>query len=301
MLQRTTDFFRSLPKYRNDSEVSVVDLSEDGIPCIPVLGDTHYSRSGGGTAPHVHPGMIEMLFCRRGVDLSFDCDGTACPFRPGDMFVAQPEMPHFLQRYPKSLAMHWMWFKLPPASQTVLGLSPAETRWLVGRLRELPVSFAAGEPVKRAFKRLWHLYRTVPAHAVERRLLLRTAVVDLLLDIVTASCRPERVQPIAQMAKIVEEMRAHPEACYPVGDLARRSGLSETSFALRFKAATGLPPHAFLLACRMERAKAIMKDGKSSMFAIASSLGFPSAQHFATQFRKFTGLSPRAWRCAMKI
>ena len=135
MPRKSAEVFQSLPTYTNTSEVTVVDLSEDGIPCIPVLGDTHYSRSGGGTVPHVHPAMIEILCCRRGNDLSFDYGGSVYPFRPGDVFVAQPETPHFLQRYPKSLAMHWLWFKLPSATQTVLGLSRAETRWLVGRLR----------------------------------------------------------------------------------------------------------------------------------------------------------------------
>jgi len=32
------------------------------------------------------------------------------------------------------------------------------------------------------------------------------------------------------------------------------------------------------------------------MAAIAYSLGFPSSQHFATQFRKLTGVSPGEWR-----
>ena len=103
MPQKTIIPFVSLPTYPVDSEVTVVDLTKDGLPFIPVLGDAHYSRPGDGTVPHVHPGMIEILFCRRGEELSFDCAGEVVPFRVGDVFVAQPETPHFLRKYPKSL------------------------------------------------------------------------------------------------------------------------------------------------------------------------------------------------------
>ena len=147
MPQKTIIPFVSLPTYPVDSEVTVVDLTKDGLPFIPVFGDAHYSRPGDGTVPHVHPGMIEILFCRRGEELSFDCAGEVVPFRVGDVFVAQPETPHFLRKYPKSLAMHWLWIRLPRARETVAGLSPAETRWLVARLRALPVRIAGGAEV----------------------------------------------------------------------------------------------------------------------------------------------------------
>ena len=140
MPQKTKIPFVSLPTYPVDSEVTVVDLTKDGLPFIPVLGDAHYSRPGDGTVPHVHPGMIEILFCRRGEELSFDCAGEVVPFRVGDVFVAQPETPHFLRKYPKSLAMYWLWIRIPRAGATVAGLSPAETRWLIARLRALPVT-----------------------------------------------------------------------------------------------------------------------------------------------------------------
>ena len=129
MPQKTIIPFVSLPTYPVDSEVTVVDLTKDGLPFIPVLGDAHYSRPGDGTVPHVHPGMIEILFCRRGEELSFDCA-------------------------PKSLAMYWLWIRIPRAGATVAGLSSAETRWLVARLRALPVRIAGGAEVGRAFRHL---------------------------------------------------------------------------------------------------------------------------------------------------
>ena len=141
MPQKTKIPFVSLPTYPVDSEVTVVDLTKDGLPFIPILGDTHYSRPSGGTIPHVHPGMIEILFCRRGEELSFECAGEVVSFRVGEVFVAQPETPHFLRKYPKGLAMYWLWFRIPRAGATVAGLSPAETRWLT---TSISTSMASG-------------------------------------------------------------------------------------------------------------------------------------------------------------
>jgi AraC family transcriptional activator of pobA len=46
----------------------------------------------------------------------------------------------------------------------------------------------------------------------------------------------------------------------------------------------------------MAAAKERLASTKASVSDIAQRLGFPSAQHFATQFKRETGLTPRAWR-----
>ena len=99
MPQKTIIPFESLPTYPVDSEVTVVDLTKDGLPFIPVLGDAHYSRPGDGTVPHVHPGMIEILFCRRGEELSFDCAGEVVRF--AELVVGAPHASYWksIMRY----------------------------------------------------------------------------------------------------------------------------------------------------------------------------------------------------------
>ena len=241
--------------------------------------------------------MIEILCCRRGASLSFDCGGKVYPFRPGDVFVAQPETPHFLQRYPKSLAMLWLWFKLPSATQTVLGLSRAETRCLVGRLRALPVTFAADETVKRAFNGLWQIHQEAPKGTIVRRLLLRDAVLHLLLRLVATSQHLLRVPANETLDALIAEMRRAPAADYPMETLMRRTAMSAPTLTTLFRRRTGLPPHAFLIACRIDKAKEILVKSRQDVSAIARQLGFHSSQYFATQFKRETGFTPRVWRC----
>ena len=287
--------FASLPKYPRDSEVTVVDLTKDGMPCIPVLGDTHYSRPGDGTAPHVHPDMIEILYCRRGEELSFDSAGTVVPFRVGDVFVAQPETPHFLRKYPKSLSMYWLWFRLPRAGAAVAGLSRAETRWLTARLRALPVRFPGGTEIGRAFRRLWQIYDTAKERT-SRRLLLREAVLHLLTLLIDSPCanRPERDDDVIEA--LMAEMRDDPARDWTIDDMTRRAAMSAPKLNLLFKRKTGIPPHAYLVSCRLAAAKERLASSDARVTDIAQLLGFPSAQHFATQFRRETGMTPRDWR-----
>ena len=292
----------SRPVYLKNDEATTVDLAPDSLDCIPVLGRLHYARAGGGTVPHVHPGMIEILLCRRGAGLSFEYGGKIVAFRPGTVFAAQPEVPHFLRRYPKGLSMDWILFRLPKGrGGTVLGLSAAETRWLVGRLRALPCSFSSTNLLDQSFRHLWQTYDNVPRGAVERRLLMRDAATRLLLDVVGASeLRADRAVQgdVARIAEIVKDMRGNPSRDYSADELVRRAGMSVAKLTECFRRETGLPPHAFLVFCRIARAKELLTGTARSVAAIAHELGFTSSQHFATQFRRETGKTPLEWRRA---
>ena len=60
------------------------------------------------------------------------------------------------------------------------------------------------------------------------------------------------------------------------------------------KRLAGLPPHAFLLKQRILRAKRMLLS-QMPVSAIAHQLGFSSSQHFSSQFKSATGMSPTAY------
>ena len=101
---------------------------------------------------------------------------------------------------------------------------------------------------------------------------------------------------MTRLSQIVEEIRREPGRAYPVDELARRTALSPTGLLQRFKRLTGFPPHAFILSCRIEKAKLELEKGNASVAMIADNLGFPSAQHFATIFKRMVGKTPSEWR-----
>jgi AraC family transcriptional regulator len=81
--------------------------------------------------------------------------------------------------------------------------------------------------------------------------------------------------------------------------LAQVAGTSVFHFARAFRRATGRPPHAYVLARRVERAKALIRDGQMGLAEIAFACGFSGQSHLTSVFRKEVGETPGRWRAAL--
>jgi AraC-like DNA-binding protein len=79
-------------------------------------------------------------------------------------------------------------------------------------------------------------------------------------------------------------------------DLAAMLGFSRSHFCRAFKASTGLPPHAWQLAKRIERARELIIDGSHSLVDIALTTGFTDQPHFTRAFTRAVGSPPGQWR-----
>jgi AraC family transcriptional regulator len=86
-----------------------------------------------------------------------------------------------------------------------------------------------------------------------------------------------------------------------LADLARAAGLSRMYFAARFRAATGLRPHDYVLQRRIERAKEMLARTEETLVNIALDVGFQTQAHFTTVFKKFAGSTPARWRAANRF
>ncbi len=102
-----------------------------------------------------------------------------------------------------------------------------------------------------------------------------------------------------RIRRAVELMHAHLEAELPLEELAAAAYLSPFHFARLFKKLTGLPPHAYLAALRLERARTLLATTDSSVNEIAARVGYVNASHFGKAFRQSNGLTPRAFRAAL--
>jgi len=282
-------------EYVDTPERRVLNLEKEGIPCIPALGYSHYSKSRPSVSEHIHPGCLELSLCMRG-SLVFECGGTAYRLLPGNVLVTQPDEWHRLSTNPKGLVMYWLFFRLEPAHPSILHLPPAEADVLRQNLRALPRRlFKGGERLRAAFQRLFKLYDDLPPGAF-RSLAMRGATLDLLLALIEAAQSEPRRPGDERIARIIDTMREHPERDYSADRLTRDAALSESQLNTRFKQLTGLPPYTFLLACRMHAAQRRLRESDAPVTQIAQSLGFSSSQHFAMQFKREFGITPSAWR-----
>jgi AraC-like DNA-binding protein len=81
-----------------------------------------------------------------------------------------------------------------------------------------------------------------------------------------------------------------------VAALARSASVSRAYFSRSFTSAFGETPHQYLMSRRMERAMALLRAGDLSVTEVCFAVGFSSLGSFSTQFRRFVGDSPSAYR-----
>lgn len=83
-------------------------------------------------------------------------------------------------------------------------------------------------------------------------------------------------------------------------DVANAAGLSTFHFARAFRDLTGLPPHRYLTAVRLQHAVRMLLHG-ASVTSTCYESGFGSLSHFVTLFRKRFGVTPSAARRGARV
>ena len=81
-----------------------------------------------------------------------------------------------------------------------------------------------------------------------------------------------------------------------IEDLARTAGLSRASLVRRLRQATGLSPHQYVIARRIEAAKTLLRQSGLDLSFIAQETGFSSQSHFTAVFQDATGFTPGQFR-----
>ena len=78
--------------------------------------------------------------------------------------------------------------------------------------------------------------------------------------------------------------------------------LSPNYFAWQFKRATGLPPHQYVIARRVERARQLLQ-GRSdvSLADVAADAGFSDQSQFCHHFKRLVGVTPGQFRTPARI
>ncbi|WP_440533418.1 AraC family ligand binding domain-containing protein [Variovorax sp. YR566] len=98
--------------------------------------------------------------------------------------------------------------------------------------------------------------------------------------------------------RLVRERLADDLLAAPTLDeLAAMAGLGKFQLLRRFQKAYGVPPHAWLLLQRAERARALIRRG-TSLANTAAASGFADQSHMTRIFTRHFGFTPGAWQRA---
>lgn len=89
-----------------------------------------------------------------------------------------------------------------------------------------------------------------------------------------------------------------PGAPWTVESLASRAMMSRSSFAARFSELVGEPPHQYLTRWRMQKAAALLREGKARLAEIADRVGYRGEASLSRSFKRWTGVAPGRYRSA---
>jgi AraC family transcriptional regulator len=130
----------------------------------------------------------------------------------------------------------------------------------------------------------------------------------LAVQLIRHALAPRRVErgrdgalPRGKLRAVLEYIEEHLGASPTLEQMAAVARLSVYHFARQFKAATGLPPHQYVIARRVERAKGLLQGGELSLADIAAHAGFCDQSQFSHHFKRLVGLTPRQFRMPATI
>jgi AraC family transcriptional regulator len=113
---------------------------------------------------------------------------------------------------------------------------------------------------------------------------------------------PDGTLPRGKLRAVVAYIEEHLDTGPTLEQLAAVAGLSAYHFARQFKAATGLPPHQYVIARRVERAKQLLQAGTElSLAEVAGCAGFSDQSQFSRHFKRLVGVTPGQYRTPARI
>lgn len=138
-----------------------------------------------------------------------------------------------------------------------------------------------------------HLRQKTPPQVIVSRF------IAVLTEILADSQAPEETpEPRDDWLNAACELLATTEAApgRSASDVARRLGFSYETFRKKFRQEIGFSPGRFHLDSRIDRAAALLHQGRHTIKEIAAQLGFCDEFYFSRCFKRRFGQSPRNFR-----
>ncbi len=111
----------------------------------------------------------------------------------------------------------------------------------------------------------------------------------------TAGFNPRHAH-FTRLQSVLNHIHSHLADDLSVSSLAARAGVSVAHFRRLFLEAMGTPPHRYILATRLERARKLLATTSLPIAQIGEECGFSSQSHFTACFRNAHASTPAGYR-----
>ncbi|MFA6287318.1 MAG: helix-turn-helix domain-containing protein [Opitutaceae bacterium] len=227
------------------------------------------------------------------------------PIAAGDVFFMPPEHPHgFADTRRLSLTnVLFLPVRLPepteelrrmPGYQALFESEPKyrDAQGFVGHLRLPP------EELDRVMTLVRELDAEAKRYVPGGAALVEALFVQLLVRLARgygahASSGGRRLLAVQKAIGHIEERH---EEVIGLDVLAKKAGMSLSTFKRAFKAVTGTSPIDYVLQARLARACHLLRDADKTVTEAALAAGFNDSNYFARQFRRRMGCTPGEWR-----
>jgi len=273
-----------------------LDFKRYGLFEVPLIGRYTYTCAHPPLRQHIHRNVFEICVLRHGTQTYLIGD-KRFKLTAGDMIITRPGDAHGTDTEPENRGrLYWVQFLSPSRERPFLGLPPAAARTLIGSFNHLPQHpFHNCDLLFETFERILSPpSRNLPKALVKasvQNLLLR-----LLLDIVSLTGRGVQPACSAGIRLALQHIEQHSAEKLTLARLASAAGISASYLKVHFPREVGMTPMERLMWQRIEKAKRLLRETPETVTALTFQLGFATSQHFATVFKRLTGLTPRAYR-----
>ena len=120
-------------------------------------------------------------------------------------------------------------------------------------------------------------------------------IMGFLARICGRSPEPDR-RALLRIGEALSHLERNIHREVSLAELAAIAHMSRRSFLRVFHSATGCSPLAWQTGRRIQRACELLRHSDKRVTEIAFDVGFNDSNYFTRQFRKLTGVSPRAYR-----
>ena len=121
-------------------------------------------------------------------------------------------------------------------------------------------------------------------------------VVDAYLRATLAAVEAIGGLPPWRLQRVFAHIRENLANEVSVAELAKTVGMSQYYFSKLFKTSTGTTPHQYVMRQRVERAQALLREGRTALANVATQVGFETQSHFTSVFRHIVGITPKRYR-----
>lgn len=246
-------------------------------------------HSRGSTVPfksHLHK-TLSIGAVEQG-EVYYSVQGEEAPLTQGSLAVVNPETLHACN--PVS-GMERSFYMLYLDAAWCLQIQ--QSLWKVDTLVAFDVIKLDSEFLYKKYCQAMELMLDPDTHLQEKE----QCLYDLLTEIFSAACSPQKEsEEITEHVHILKQLLgADLQKDLPIKLLAQEIDVNAYTLIRSFKAVTGITPHAYRMNCRIEKAKALLREGWD-IAETAIECGFFDQSHLHRHFKAMTTVTPRAYR-----